>query len=287
MRILISADIEGVANVFHPEQTRAGNAEYERARRWMTAEADAAVRGAFEGGATEVIVNDSHGGFRNLVPDWMDARARFVLGKPRHLGMMAGVEGCDAVCMIGYHARAGSRGTLAHTINSFAFARVWLNEQELGEAGLYGALAGERGVPVAVASGDDVFVNETLPLLPHTTFVQTKQAEGMNAGMSLSSEQACDAILAAVRSAVQRGHFGMPLRIQPPIVCRLQRRRPRWPTCSASGPPSNGWTAPCCASRPIRWSTRCACSTACRPCRSCCAERRALRRGGRGVKLRA
>ena len=59
MRILISADIEGVANVFHPEQTRAGNPEYERARRWMTAEADAAVRGAFEGGATEVIVNDS------------------------------------------------------------------------------------------------------------------------------------------------------------------------------------------------------------------------------------
>ncbi|MHA6846752.1 M55 family metallopeptidase [Ralstonia syzygii] len=226
MRILISADIEGVANVFHPEQTRAGNPEYERARRWMTAEADAAVRGAFEGGATEVIVNDSHGGFRNLVPDWMDPRARFVLGKPRYLGMMAGVEGCDAVCMIGYHARAGSRGTLAHTINSFAFARVWLNEQELGEAGLYGALAGERGVPVAVASGDDVFVRETLPLLPHTTFVETKQAEGMNAGMSFSSERACDAILAAVRGAVQRGHFGMPLRIKPPIVCRLQTQTP-------------------------------------------------------------
>ncbi|WP_197325907.1 M55 family metallopeptidase [Ralstonia solanacearum] len=226
MRILISADIEGVANVFHPEQTRAGNPEYERARRWMTAEADAAVRGAFEGGATEVIVNDSHGGFRNLVPDWMDARARFVLGKPRTLGMMAGVEGCDAVCMIGYHARAGSRGTLAHTINSFAFARVWLNEQELGEAGLYGALAGERGVPVAVASGDDVFIKETRPLLPHTTFVETKRAEGMNVGMSLSSERSCDAILAAVRDTVQRGHFSMPLRIRPPIICRLQTQTP-------------------------------------------------------------
>lgn len=241
MRILISADIEGVANVFHPEQTRAGNGEYERARRWMTAEADAAVRGAFEGGATEVIVNDSHGGFRNLVPDWMDSRARFVLGKPRYLGMMAGIDGCDAVCMIGYHARAGSRGTLAHTINSFAFTRVWLNEQELGEAGIYGALAGERGVPVAVASGDDVFVKETLPLLPHTTFVETKQAEGMNAGMSLSSEKSCDAILAAVRSAVQRGHFGMPLRIQPPIVCRVQTQTPaladlfcQWPALELS-----------------------------------------------------
>ena len=88
MRILISADIEGVANVFHPEQTRAGNGEYERARRWMTAEADAAVRGAFDGGATDVLVNDSHGGFRNLIPDSIDRRARFVLGKPRYLSIV-------------------------------------------------------------------------------------------------------------------------------------------------------------------------------------------------------
>lgn len=226
MRILISADIEGVANVFHPEQTRAGNPEYERARRWMTAEADAAVRGAFDGGATEVLVNDSHGGFRNLIPEAIDRRARFVLGKPRYLSMVAGVDGCNAVCMIGYHARAGSRGVLAHTINSFAFARVWFNEQELGEAGLYGALAGERGVPVAVASGDDVFIKETLPLLPLTTFVETKQAEGQNAGMSLSPEQSCDAIHAAVKAAVRRGHFSMPLRIKPPIVCRLQTQTP-------------------------------------------------------------
>ena len=59
MRILISTDIEGVAGVFHAEQTRAGNGEYERARRWMTHEANAAVEGAFAGGATEVMVNDS------------------------------------------------------------------------------------------------------------------------------------------------------------------------------------------------------------------------------------
>src|SRR5215831_6128796 len=135
MRILISADIEGVAGVFHAEQTRPGNGEYERARAWMTGEANAAVQGAFDAGATEVLVNDSHGGFRNLLPDQIDARAQLVLGKPRYLGMMAGVEaGCDGVFMIGYHGRAQSQGVLAHTINSSAFARVWLNGQELGEA---------------------------------------------------------------------------------------------------------------------------------------------------------
>jgi D-amino peptidase len=91
MNILISVDIEGVAGVFHPEQTRAGNGEYERARRWMTLEANAAIQGAFAGGAAHVWVNDSHGGFRNLLPDLLDARAQVVLGKPRTLGMMAGL----------------------------------------------------------------------------------------------------------------------------------------------------------------------------------------------------
>ncbi len=85
MKILISTDIEGVAGVFHAEQTRPGNGEYERARVWMTGEANAAVEGAFEAGATEVLVNDSHGGFRNLLPDQIDPRAQLVLGKPRYL----------------------------------------------------------------------------------------------------------------------------------------------------------------------------------------------------------
>ena len=42
-KILISVDIEGVAGVWRPEQTLAGNGEYERARRWMTEEANACL----------------------------------------------------------------------------------------------------------------------------------------------------------------------------------------------------------------------------------------------------
>src|SRR5690606_16650190 len=133
MKILISTDIEGVAGVFHAEQTRPGNGEYERARVWMTGEANAAIEAAFDGGADEVLVNDSHGGFRNLLPDALDARARVVLGKPRYLGMMGGLEeSCDAVCLVGYHARSQARGILAHTINSFAYARIFINGVELG-----------------------------------------------------------------------------------------------------------------------------------------------------------
>src|SRR5690606_4532215 len=187
MKILISTDIEGVAGVFHAEQTRPGNGEYERARVWMTGEANAAIEGAFDGGADEVLVNDSHGGFRNLLPDALDARARVVLGKPSYLGMRGGLEeACEANCLVGYHARSQARGILAHTINSFAYARVFINGVELGEAGLYGALAGELGVPVIMASGDDVFIEETRPLFPGARWVQTKVAHGQGSGVSLS-----------------------------------------------------------------------------------------------------
>ncbi len=227
MKVLISTDIEGVAGVFHAEQVRAGNGEYERARAWMTGEANAAVKGAFAGGATEVLVNDSHGGFRNLLPDQIDERARLVLGKPRYLGMMGGLEeGCDAVMMVGYHSRAQGRGILAHTINSFAFARVTINGRELGEAGLYGALAGELGVPVILASGDDVFIEETRPLFPQAQWVQTKVAHGQGSGVTLSPAAARRAIAQAAEQAVRNAGQAVPLRIGGPIECRLQTQSP-------------------------------------------------------------
>jgi D-amino peptidase len=202
--ILVAVDIEGVAGVWRPEQTQAGNGDYERARRWMTQEADAAVRGAFAGGAGAVLVNDSHGHFGNLLADEIDPRAQLIQGKPRQLGMMAGVDqGVDGVLMVGWHSRAKSRGVLAHTTSSFAFSRVWLGGLELGEIGLYAALAGEFGVPVLMASGCDVMAAEVAALLPQVACTVVKWSEGARSGRSLSPAQSREAIEAAAREAAQ------------------------------------------------------------------------------------
>ncbi|MFL9892432.1 M55 family metallopeptidase [Paraburkholderia sp. RL17-381-BIF-C] len=228
MKVLISADIEGIAGVFHPEQTRAGNGEYEAARRWMTLEANAAIEGAFAGGATQVWVNDSHGGFRNLLPDLLDARAQVVLGKPRTLGMMAGLEyGAALVFMVGYHAMSQTHGILAHTINSFAFARVSLNGVEVGEAALYGALAEEYGARVALLSGDDVFAQETALRFPGARFVVTKHATGQASGVTQSPASARTAIESAAREVVQQhladGHARESTRAEvKPMECELR-----------------------------------------------------------------
>ena len=203
-KILIAVDIEGVAGVWRPEQTQAGNGDYERARRWMTKEADAAVRGAFAGGAGAVLVNDSHGHFGNLLADELDPRAQLIQGKPRQLGMMAGVDqGVAGVLMVGWHSRAKSRGVLAHTTNSFAFARVWLGGLELGEVGLYAALAGEFGVPVLMASGCDVMAAEVGSLLPHAACAVVKWSDGARSGRSLSPASSCALIETTARDVVQ------------------------------------------------------------------------------------
>jgi D-amino peptidase len=227
MKVLVSTDIEGVAGVVHHQQVRAGNPEYERARLLMTHEANAAIAGAFDGGASEVLVNDSHGDFRNMPAELLDPRARYVLGKPRYLGMMAGVEeGVGAVCMVGYHSRAQGRGILAHTINSFAFARVSFNGVEMGEAGIYGALAGEHGAAVVMASGDDAFIEEHGSLFPHAVFVQTKRATGQTSGVSLSPAESCAAIRAGVVKALEGHRAPRPFVIQAPLKVRVQTQTP-------------------------------------------------------------
>src|SRR3954452_14276205 len=119
MRVFISVDMEGVAGVATFDQIIRGGTGYPRAQELMTAEAEAAIRGAFAGGATEVLVNDSHGTMDNLLLDRLDPRARIIFGAPRPSCMVQGVTSDDAMAVfVGYHAAAGSEGVLAHTFSS-------------------------------------------------------------------------------------------------------------------------------------------------------------------------
>lgn len=227
MRVLLSVDIEGVAGVSRPEQTQAGAPDYERARHLMTEEANAAIRGCFAAGADDVIVADAHGGFGNLLPDVLDPRARLLHGKPRPHGMLQGLQaGCEAAMLVGYHAMAGARGVLAHTIRGTAFHRVWLNGRPVGEAMLYALLAGEFGVPVVLCSGDDAFAEETRPWLPHARFAVVKSALGNRAALSLSPQAARNLLEAEAQAALAARAGARPLRLEGPLTCRIEAKTP-------------------------------------------------------------
>lgn len=227
MKIYIAADIEGVAGVVNPQQGTMGNGEHERARRLMTQEVNAAIEGAFAGGASEVLVNDAHGEMRNLLPEELDPRADLILGKPKPLNMVEGLtpEHAGLICL-GFHARARQAGLLAHTTNGFAFAAIRLNGQELGEAGLYGAYAGSIGVPIILLSGDDRLEAEMRPLLPEARIAVVKQALGQRAARALSPDRARTLIRTEAEAAVRAARSVPPFTIEGPFQLEVEFNAP-------------------------------------------------------------
>ncbi len=219
MRIYISADMEGVSGVVHFAQTSIKDEaeEYGRARKWMTAEVNAAIEGALAAGATEVVVNDAHGSMRNILLEELNPVAQLVTGSPKPLAMMQGIdEGFDVAFFIGYHALAGSaHGTLNHTWTGRVHGVV-LNGRPVGELGLNAALAGHFGVPVVLVTGDQTLVQEAQAILGDIETVAVKQAYGMRAARCLAPSRARELIKEAANRAVQKG--GTPFVPSAPVT---------------------------------------------------------------------
>ncbi|MGI9862558.1 M55 family metallopeptidase [Moorella naiadis] len=205
MRVYISADMEGVAGVCAWQQVEAsGGGEYIRYQRLMTAEVNAVIQGALKAGATTVYVNDAHGGMRNLLAENLHPGAQLISGTPKKLGMMEGIErGFTAACFLGYHARAGSPGVLAHTYSDVVH-RLQVNGQEMGELGLNALLAGYFSVPVVMVSGDQVLAGEARKLLGEVEVVIVKEALNYHAVRSLSPRQVKEKLLQGIARALEK-----------------------------------------------------------------------------------
>jgi D-amino peptidase len=177
MRVFISVDLEGVTGTADAREMAPGD-DYEAARRWMTAEANAAIAGAFEGGATEVVVCDSHSRARNLLLDDLDPRAKLIRGrhKPRRM-----VEGLDstfaAALLVGFHARAGAGpGGLNHTWVGRELQNLRIDGEPAGEIALIARICRHHGVPIALVTGDDVACAEATALLGEVETVAVKRS---------------------------------------------------------------------------------------------------------------
>jgi len=138
LKVYISADMEGVGGVSTWQVQAAPDAhEYEKFRRLLTLEVNSAISGAFEAGATEVLVS-SHWDAQNIDIEILDHRARLVRAFPRPLAMMQGIDDTfDAVVLIGYHAGEGTPSAiLSHTMSSARIFELKLNDTAVPEAGL-------------------------------------------------------------------------------------------------------------------------------------------------------
>jgi D-amino peptidase len=176
-KVFISADMEGISGISASDQLSATGAEYNRSRRMMADDVNAAIKGARRGGATDIVVNDSHGSMRNLRLEDLDPQVRLISHSFKKSGMMEGLDDTfDAVIFIGYHAKAGHpSGLFAHT-GSGVVRDVRVNGASLGEGGLNTMVAAWYGVPVVLVTGDDVAVKQVAEVARDARAVAVKRA---------------------------------------------------------------------------------------------------------------
>lgn len=229
MRVYVTVDIEGVAGVVHGQEGSPGNAEYERARRLMTGEANAVIAGVCdaEPGA-RITVADVHGPYRNMIPEELDERATFNRGKPKLFGMMDGVDrGYDLAMFVGVHGKAGADpAALSHTFTG-TILDVTINGRSLGELGLNAAVAGAHGVPVVLVAGDQTVAAEARDLFgPEVITVEVKESRAHQAAESLHPAVARARLREAAARAVRERPAVAPLRIAGPVECAVELARP-------------------------------------------------------------
>jgi D-amino peptidase len=224
VEVYISIDMEGVAGVVHVDQTRRDGHDYERARRWMTGEANAAIVGAFDGGASAVLINDSHADMRNLILDDLDPRAEVISGSLKPHSMVQGVAaGHAAALFIGYHAGAASQaGILDHTYFGKVVARCRVGGRDWNETAINAAVCGARGVPVALVTGDATTCAQAREALGEVATVEVKQAFSRYSARSIAPSLACQRIREAAASAVRRAAAGELRPFRPALPLDLE-----------------------------------------------------------------
>jgi D-amino peptidase len=228
VKVYLSVDMEGIGGISHPDPTARGDLGYPAAVELMVGEANAAIEGAHAGGATEVVVNDSHGTMFNLSPLELDRRAVLIQGqKPWSMVEGAGPgRGFDLAMFVGYHTRAGHpTGTIAHTYSSAPVA-THLNGHLVGESGLNASVLGAWGIPVGLVSGDEMLAEEIAEWLPWAERVVVKGVVSRRAAASVHPLEARDRVRAGAERAVRRALAGelRPLRVGSPVTIEVEYR---------------------------------------------------------------
>ena len=233
MRVYISVDMEGIAGVNHPEPTDPADRRYPVAVDLMVGETNAAIEGALAGGATDVLVNDSHWNMYNLLPEALHPAARVLQGQ-KAWSMVAGAQPAadgrpsfDLALFVGYHTRAGHpTGTIAHTYSD-APIETRLDGRPTGEYGLNALVLGHWGIPVGLVAGDDALAEEVEGWLPWAERVVVKTIDGGRSAVSVHPSEARSRVREGAERAVRRAAAGELHRLQvaPPVAIEVDYAR--------------------------------------------------------------
>lgn len=230
MKVYLSADIEGITGLVSWAQCGRPNSDhfdYRWARERMTADVNAAIRGAKAGGATEVVVKDSHGNSKNLLIDSLEPGTQLISGWGSTTGgMMAGIDrSFAAALLVGYHAMAGTLGgIMEHTLTG-NIHRMKINGMLAGEIGLSAAVAGCFDVPIVMISSDQAGCEEAANLLSGISTAAVKTGFGRYMGHCLHPSESEALIFEAARKGVESASALDPWLPESPTTVQIEFNR--------------------------------------------------------------
>jgi len=238
LKVFISVDMEGLAGVVTGPNVSSNGPDYPHFRAIMAAETNAAIDGAFRGGATEVLVRDSHGSKENLLPGDLDPRARLLRGVssgPKN--MMEGLDSTfSAVAFVGYHAKAGTPNAILEHTSTGNVVDFSINGVSLPEGGYNALVAGLYGVPVVFVAGDRAVVDQIRGLVGPIDGVAVKDEIG-DASNGMSPKAAQDEIRRTVQRAVTNRATAKPWKLTGPytMVLKVKQERPLYAGAQRTG----------------------------------------------------
>ncbi|MCZ7649329.1 MAG: M55 family metallopeptidase [Planctomycetota bacterium] len=227
MKALVMTDLEGVAGVeSHESQSYPTGRYHDQAKRLLTQEINAAVRGLVAEGIEDILVIDGHGPGGVWFED-LDPPAKLWHGRPGPSRPVRNriLQGFDISLMIGQHAMAGLQfGNQNHTQSSKSIDYYKLNGNLIGEIAQFAYRLGAYGTPLIFLSGDEAGCREAAELVPGITTVAVKEGVAVNAAISFTAPVARKMIEAGVRQAVRRHREKpiAPLKLKGPFV--LEKR---------------------------------------------------------------
>ncbi len=225
-KVFISVDMEGITGVVHWEEVSRTGKDYDYFRRIMTLETNAAIEGALAAGAKEIIVRDSHGSARNILPDLLDKNAKLIRewsGGPK--SMMEGIDKTfDAAIFIGYHAKAGTPNALLEHTMTGSVTDVSINGVSLPEAGINALIAGLYDVPVVFVAGDAAICKQAENLFGTVETVAVKEGVG-SAAVNLHPEVSREKIRRGVQESLSHLDRFTPYKFEAPyrMVLKLKQ----------------------------------------------------------------
>ena len=201
--------MEGISGIVDRSQLLPEGSRYPRARESMMGDLMAVLSALKdEPDVDSVVINDSHDGMLNILPEPLPANVHLISGGAKQWSMNQGVQEADLAFYVGYHARAGTPAAIMDHTYSGEIVQVVINGVEVGETGINAALAGSWNVPVALVTGDDKVAEEASALLPDIETAVVKYGISRRSAELLSRSEVDSRLKEGVKKALARFRQG-------------------------------------------------------------------------------